>query len=409
MFLYPCLPAGRFVAKTNLFSHPLLFVNLFLMTALNIKRSNVIFTLSISLISIILIIFPTGFENPTMLRNTFREKALVIYVDNRDLEKHSVVTVGTQDLRLRILSGKFKGDTVDAKNVLMGQMKTDKVFKVGDKALTIIKTNEAGEVKSARADDIYRVNLMWLLFGLFALFLVGFARWTGFKALLSFVFTALAIWKILIPLILKGVPPIFISLIVVSLTTTVIIVLISGFTKKGLVALSGAIAGVTITSLLAVLFGFLFKIPGTVQEFSDAILYAGFTHLKLSDIFISCIFISAAGAVMDVAMDIAASQNELIEKKPDLHLKELIQSGFKIAYPVIGTMTTTLLFAYSGSFMFVFMLFMAKGTPMISIFNTNYIAAEVLHTLVGSFGLVLVAPVTAIIGGYVYTNKIKNK
>ena len=379
------------------------------MTALNIKRSNVIFTLSISLISIILIIFPTGFENPTMLRNTFREKALVIYVDNQDLEKHSVITVGTQDLRLRILSGKFKGDTVDAKNVLMGQMKTDKVFKVGDKALTIIKTNEAGEVKSVRADDIYRVNLMWLLFGLFALFLVGFARWTGFKALLSFVFTALAIWKILIPLILKGVPPIFISLIVVSLTTTVIIVLISGFTKKGLVALSGAIAGVTITSLLAVLFGFLFKIPGTVQEFSDAILYAGFTHLKLSDIFISCIFISAAGAVMDVAMDIAASQNELIEKKPDLHLKELIQSGFKIAYPVIGTMTTTLLFAYSGSFMFVFMLFMAKGTPMISIFNTNYIAAEVLHTLVGSFGLVLVAPVTAIIGGYVYTNKIKNK
>ncbi len=380
------------------------------MTTLNIKKSNIIFTLSISLISIILIILPTGFENPNMLRNTLREKALVIEVDNQNLEKHSVITVGTQDLKLQILSGKFKGDIVEARNVLMGQMKTDKVFKEGDKVLAIIKTDEAGEkVQTARADDMYRVNLMWLLFGLFALFLVGFARWTGFKALLSFVFTALAIWKILIPLILKGTPPIFISLIVVSITTTVIVVLISGFTKKGLVAFSGAIAGITITSLLAISFGFLFKIPGTVQEFSDAILYAGFTHLRLSDIFISCIFISAAGAVMDVAMDIAASQNELIEKKPDLQLKELIQSGFKIAYPVIGTMTTTLLFAYSGSFMFVFMLFMTKGTPMISIFNTNYIAAEVLHTLVGSFGLVLVAPVTAIIGGYVYTNKIKNK
>jgi uncharacterized membrane protein len=69
-------------------------------------------------------------------------------------------------------------------------------------------------------------------------------------------------------------------------------------------------------------------------------------------------------------------------------------------------MTTTLLFAYSGSFLFVFMMFMAKGTPMVNIFNTNYIAAEILHTLIGSFSLVLVAPATAIIGGYVYT---KNK
>jgi uncharacterized membrane protein len=68
-------------------------------------------------------------------------------------------------------------------------------------------------------------------------------------------------------------------------------------------------------------------------------------------------------------------------------------------------MTTTLLFAYSGSFMFVFMAFMAKGVPMITIFNTNYIAAEILQTLVGSFGLVLVAPLTAIIGGIVYCKK----
>jgi uncharacterized membrane protein len=51
------------------------------------------------------------------------------------------------------------------------------------------------------------------------------------------------------------------------------------------------------------------------------------------------------------------------------------------------------------------MVFMAKGTPVISIFNTNYIAAEILHTLVGSFGLVLVAPTTAIIGGYIFSKK----
>jgi len=111
---------------------------------------------------------------------------------------------------------------------------------------------------------------------------------------------------------------------------------------------------------------------------------------------------------MDVAMDISAAQNEIILKIPEISKSELIKSGFHIAQPVIGTMTTTLLFAYSGSFMFVFMVFMTKGTPMISIANTNYISAEILHTLVGSFGLVLVAPITAIIGGYVYSFRKKD-
>lgn len=371
-----------------------------------LRRANLIFVLVITVLSILLSTLPSGFENPDILRQSERTKAEVISVNNDGLEQHGIVTVGSQDLKLKVLKGRFRGDTAAAKNVLLGQKKIDKIFAPGDKVLAVLKTNESGDrILTARADDYYRVNLMYILFGLFALFLLSFAGWTGFKALLSFVFTAIVFWNVLIPFFLKGVAPIPLSLLTVSLTTAVIILLITGFTRKGLTALSGSIVGLTITGILALIFGHFFRLPGTVAEFSETLLYAGFEHLKLSEIFLSCIFISAAGAVMDVAMDIAAAQNELREKNPQISKKELIQSGFHIAYPVIGTMTTTLLFAYSGSFMFLFMYFMTKGTPVISILNTNYIAAEVLHTLVGSFGLVLVAPATAIIGGYIYTQK----
>ena len=370
------------------------------------RKANIAFTLFISFLCLILIFLPTGFENTKQANLTEREKASVVEVNNDDLQTIGVVTIGTQFLKLKILSGEHKEQVFDAQNILMGQKNIDKIYKEGDKVLAVIKLNEDNsEVIGVRADDLYRINIEFILFGLFALFLIGFAGWTGFKALLSFMFTALAIWKILIPLFLKGYYPVPISLFIVSLTTTVIILLISGFSRKGMVALTGSITGIAITTLLAILFGHYFKIPGTIQEFSERMLNAGYGHLSFSDIFLSAIFISAAGAVMDVAMDIAASQNELIEKKPEMKAKELIRSGFSIAYPVIGTMTTTLLFAYSGSFLFVFMWFMTKGTPMVTIFNTNFIAAEVLHTLVGSFGLVLVAPATAIVGGYIYTRK----
>lgn len=370
------------------------------------KKSNLIFSCTISLFSIVLILIPTGFENAFLKENYLREKAEIVAVNNADLKNYSVVTVGTQNLKLKVLSGRFKGEMVQGTNVLMGQMKIDKVFKKGDIVLAVLQLDATKEkIVSGRADDYYRINVELILFALFAIFLVAFAGITGFKALLSFVFTALCFWKLLIPLYLKGYPPIGVGLAVVFITTSVIILLINGFKARGIVALIGSVGGVGATTLLALIFDYYFKIPGTVQEFSETVLYSGFTDLRLSDIFIASIFISAAGAVMDIAMDIAASQNELKEKKPDITRKELIQSGFHVAYPVIGTMTTTLLFAYSGSFMFTFMVFMAKGTPLITIFNTNYIAAEILHTLVGSFGLVLVAPTTAIIGGYMYSRK----
>jgi uncharacterized membrane protein len=65
-------------------------------------------------------------------------------------------------------------------------------------------------------------------------------------------------------------------------------------------------------------------------------------------------------------------------------------------------MTTTLLLAYSGSYTAVLMVMMAQGTPAANILNLTYISAEILHTLVGSFGLVLTAPLTALIGGFIY-------
>ena len=52
------------------------------------------------------------------------------------------------------------------------------------------------------------------------------------------------------------------------------------------------------------------------------------------------------------------------------------------------------------------MVFMAQGTPVEHIFNYKYVSAEIIHTIVGSFGLVSVAPFTALCAGFFLT-KIK--
>jgi uncharacterized membrane protein len=262
-----------------------------------------------------------------------------------------------------------------------------------------------GKIVRANAIDHYRINLELLLFGVFSLLLIAVAGTTGLKALLSFAFTAAAIWKLLLPAFLQGYNPVLVSLGVVILLTTVIVFSIGGLNKKGVVAFLGSMAGVMVACGLSLLFGAGFKIHGAVKPFSEALLYSGFPHLDLSAIFLSGVFVACSGAMMDVAMDISAALKEIVDSQPAASARQLMRSGMEVGKAVIGTMTTTLLLAYSGGYSAMFMVFIAQGTPIENVLNIQYVSAEILHTLVGSFGLVTVAPLTAVFGGLLFARR----
>lgn len=119
------------------------------------------------------------------------------------------------------------------------------------------------------------------------------------------------------------------------------------------------------------------------------------------------IFLGSSGAVMDLSVDICSAVHEVVCKKPDISAKEAVLSGFAVGRAACGSTTTTLLLAYSGSYIALLMVFMAQGTPIEFILNYKYVAAEIVHTIVGSFGLVTVAPLTAITSGLLLTKRSK--
>ncbi|MHB1653363.1 MAG: YibE/F family protein [Desulfitobacteriaceae bacterium] len=368
---------------------------------INLKNLNVIFMLLILSASLILILLPTGLENDEN-RSSVRAQGLIMATDNSQMFQRGIVKTGIQGLTVRILNGPFKGQEVSGNNQLLGKLELDKVFQVGDKALIVID-HDGGKILYVNVMDHYRLNIELVLFATFILLLILFAGWTGVKAVLSFVFTVLMIWKVLLPGFLKGWDPIFLSLGVVTILTAVTCFLVADLTRKGLVAFLGAFSGILLTCILALFFGSSFQVHGAVVPFAETLLYSGYPHLDITRIFLSGIFLASAGALMDVSMDISASIAEVVAKRPDISVKEAIMSGFSVAKAVTGTMTTTLLLAYSGGYTALLMVFMAQGTPLMNVFNITYVAAEILHILVGSFGLVMVAPFTALLGGYLFT------
>lgn len=356
------------------------------------------------ILSLVLSQMPTDFDK-RIDASAENCRGEVIGVENSGIQQFGIVKSGDQTVRLQIMHGKFKGKIVEGNNPLLGQMDRDKVFQEGDEVLVVLTLDHKGNIVFVNPQDYYRLGLEWTLLGLFALVLLVFGGWTGAKALLSFVFSGLMLWRVLIPGMLKGHDPIWLALAVVALLTAVIIFLVAGITRKGVTAFLGAFLGVLCSCVLAIYFTRKFHVHGAVMPFAETLLYSGYAHLDLVKMYIAAVFLAASGAVMDLAMDIAASMNELAVKKRDLTTLEGIRSGLRVGRSVVGTMTTTLLFAYSGGYLTLLMAFMAQGVPLTNLFNLVYVATEVLKTLVGSFGLVMVAPFTALVGGFVLIKK----
>ena len=345
-----------------------------------------------------LLMIPTGYEDAVQYQNAERCVAKVTAVDNTSIVDTGLVRSGEQRCSVEFANGKFKGHSATAINLLQGSLEQDKVFEVGDKAQVVVSHDDE-TISRVTMIDHYRVPGELLLAGMFVVFLVLFAGRTGIRAILSFVLTVLAIWKLLVPLYLKGWNPIWVGLAINLLLTTLIIALVYGFDRRCAAAVSGSFLGILVTCVLGVLFTDLFQIHGAVMSYSESLLYAGFQELDLTQIFMASIFLGSSGAVMDLAVDITSAVHEVVKKKSDIKPWEAVKSGINVGRAAMGTMTTTLLLAYSGGYIALLMVFMAQGTPVAHIFNYKYVAAEIIHTVIGSFGLVSVAPFTALCAG----------
>lgn len=352
----------------------------------------------------ILFLLPTGYEGAVIYQGMDRCAARVLEVDDSMIIDTGLVRSGEQSCTLELLGGKFQGEIVNGCNMLNGSLEQDKIFAVGDKAQVVV-SYQGDEIGTVTMIDHYRINVELLLAGIFAVFLLFFAGQTGLRAILSFGVTVLCIWKILVPLYLKGVNPVGVGMIVTLLLTGIIISLVYGFDRRTASAVLGAAAGLLVTAVLGILFTKAFKIHGAVMSYSESLLYSGYQDLNLTEIFMASIFIGSSGAVMDLAVDITSAVREVVDKKPDISRWEAVKSGINVGRAAMGTMTTTLLLAYSGGYIALLMVFMAQGTPLYNIFNYKYVSAEILHTLVGSFGLVTTAPLTALTAGMLLTGE----
>lgn len=340
----------------------------------------------------------------TNVTNAFpREQVRIDEVDNTMLDAIGITYNGVQVCRVTILTGERAGENHLSYNYLNSSLDKDKLFVPGDTAWAMLQPGSSKLVVTLI--DHYRAETEMWIFVVLALALIVFGGVIGCGALVSLVASAVIVWKLLIPLLLQGVNPIAAAFVTVVALTVIIDLLVAGFTKRCAIAIAGSLAGTLVTCASAILLTHLLKLDGGDLPYVVPLLAQSSMTIDTRSLYIGMMFLANSGALMDLSMDVAVSLEEIRFHKPDISRTALIRSGLVVGRSVLGTMTTTLMLAYSGNYLSMLMYFAGQGTALMDVINFKYVASQLLNTLVGSFGLIAAAPLTAVIGGVFLTRK----
>ncbi len=338
----------------------------------------------------------------------------ILDVQEKTIEDPERINQGFSDtmqvVTLKILNGPFKGQGHTIEHFNLGNAAYDIWVSRGDHVQLFAElTQDKSDIVNIYISDFVRWPQLRNLALIFILLILVIGKWQGLKALIALGATALAVVSFMLPLMLKGSSPILLAIGVCFFSTIITILLVAGFSIKSLTTILGTLSGVLIAGFLSFIVGNAVKLTGlSAQEAQMLMFIPQAVQFDFRGLLFAGIIIGALGAVMDVSMSISSAMDEIRLKTPGLPIKELVKSGITVGRDVMGTMSNTLILAYTGSAIPLLLLFMAYDSSLVNIFNMDLIATEVVRALTGSIGLLSSIPITAFSYGLLYRRRHSN-
>ena len=320
--------------------------------------------------------------------NTYRAK--IIYVTTSSQSDHSAL----QSILALFFDGPYNGKKIFLTNIYDDHPMTI-LYTKGD-WIFIQKKNDTNKEDFFIKGPVRDRGILILL-GIFVLSLLFVGGKQGFRALLSLGVIYFLIFKMLIPLTMKGYNPIAVSIAIAIISTVLTLLIVSGFNGKTVASIVGTIFGVLIASYLAWFFGNTIHLTGCADQTTEILQYSASFHVDFKGLLFAGIIVGALGAVMDMTMSIASAIQELKISNPKLSLDSLVTQGLKVGKDIIGTMTNTLILAYVGGAFSLILLFAIHNTSFARIINSEEVSSEIVRILAGSIGLISAVPITAFV------------
>ncbi len=334
-------------------------------------------------------------------------RARVVEITSEELTDTGDFTAGRQVAQVEIKQGKAKGRVVEIDNIITATHNV--VLKEGGRVILIADMPEHTEPYFT----LYNYDRSFGTFALIFLFLAAvviIGGKKGFMSCLGLAFTLCTVVCFLLPSLFEGGNAAVVSVMTIVLSTTVSCFCIGGLSKKTYLNILSTVLGTVTAGIVYFMFMLSIGISGTnISDIDQLVQISHYTGLSLDGILFAGILVSSLGAVMDVAVSIGASLQEIKDLNPKITPKQLFQSGMNIGKDMIGTMTNTLILAFTGGTLSTLIIFLSLGLQFNQLLSSNFLALEIASGISGSMAVVLTVPISAAICAFSGDKKVKNK
>jgi uncharacterized membrane protein len=298
-----------------------------------------------------------------------------------------------QVARVELLEGEYRGILMEMDYGRRGVLSTAVYLQPGDNVLVTIGSRPDGILTVYFVDFVRTDSLLWLA-AIFVVVILAISRWKGLRSLLSMAFSLLVIIGYIIPHILAGEDPLWVSIVGSIILLGVTLYLTYGWNLKTHAAVVSMIFVLLITGTLATLFVVFARLTGSGDENALFLLQMLNTQINLRGLLLGGMIIGALGVLDDLVTTQASAVFELHHANEALGFQALFRSAMRIGQDHVAATVNTLVLAYAGAALPMLLMFsLGRGNYGLLV-NFEFIAEEIVRTLVGSLGLVTAVPLT---------------
>ncbi len=278
-------------------------------------------------------------------------------------------------------------------------------LEAGDR-IVLGRTSDASGVEYYFADFQRRTPLVWLAV-LFAVVVVAVGRLRGLAALVGLVVTFLLLVEFVLPAVLEGRSALAVAIVGSAAMMFVLLYLSHGVSAQTTTALIGTLASLVITGLLAALFVEVGRLVSVGTE-ETAFLQLSAAQVNLEGLLLGSIIIGSLGVLNDVTVTQASAVWTLRASDATAGAGSLYRSAMRIGRDHIASTVDTLVLAYAGAALPLFVVFTVAGRRLGDVVTGEVVASEVVQTLIGSLGLVAAVPVTTGLAAALVTRTVQH-
>lgn len=327
---------------------------------------------------------------------------VVEIIEQREITREDGARSLQQNLRLRGLRGEWRGREIITEGVSDLEVIAAHAYRVGDRVIVQRVPGVDGADQFFAVDYVRTRGLLLLALG-FAALVVAVGRMKGLRALVSLAVSFLVIMRFIIPRILAGDNPLWVSIIGALMILVTLTYLTEGFKRQSHVAIVAMLVSLVLTYVLATAATALAKITGLAQEEVMYLVGVGKGAINFHGLLLAAMLIGTLGVLDDTVISQVETVEQIRLANPRLPPRELFARAFKVGNAHLGAVINTLFLAYAGASLPLLLLFVVQQPPFLSagqVINSEMVATEIVKTLVGSSGLAFSMPIATSLAVY---------